>query len=219
MKKLILIALIIIKTQFVFSQEAAIYCVVYKADEALITEIKAETTTNRAFLTGISSQVEIPANLVDSAKRITEELVANKLNTTAKLTYLKSKNGKDITTKWTLLDGMPFQTKKKIIKNTDHKYYVRIDALARGQMGIKKTSFNPNKERIKPMIAMTVWIYDNNGKVIFKNRETLRDFEVLRSKSKVRRTVKFTVSETLSPEELLNMYILSLEKTLASKPL
>jgi hypothetical protein len=64
---------------------------------------------------------------------------------------------------------------------------------------------------------MRVEIFDEAGAKFFSNRVVLRDFEVLRSQSRVRGKVRITTSDVLSPEDIVEMYLLALESVLFGK--
>lgn len=196
-------------------QEAGIYSLRFNVDEVLMNELSAETTSDRTVARGISMRSEVPQELLDSAVVATENLISQKFSTDAKLLYFENANGRRSET---MIDetfyGMPYVTKNKAVKSNLKNLYVRIEATAvpQGKVTVQIGEKKVKKER--PKVTMHVWVYDSNGAEVFKNSSVLRDFDQIRSKSRVIGTINWKISEVLTSTEIVQMYVLSLEQTL-----
>jgi hypothetical protein len=214
-------ALIFLSTFFfsclTFAQDAGVYYLFVRIDETLIDSRKVETTTNRPVLTGYSDRVEVPEELLEMVRIETASLVGEKLGVEAEMLYLKDKKGRNIATQsMNIFPGMPFANKGPVMKATQKKYYIKIYADIAPQVKVS-ANMNPSKSKNKPRIEMRIEIFDEAGAKFFANRVVLRDFEVLRSQSRVRGKVRITTSDVLSPEDIVEMYLLALESALFGK--
>lgn len=193
---------------------AGVFYLYVKIDETLIDSRKVETTSDRSFLTGYSDRVEVPEELLDSVRRLTNFLISKKLGVETDMLYLKDKKGRNRATQsMNIFPGMPFVNLGPAMKAEERKYYVKIYVDITPQA---KVSANIDRSRSKqrPKVELRLNIYNSDGKKHYSERVVLRDFEVLRSKSRVRNRVKVTESEVLSAEDIVEMYILALESAL-----
>jgi hypothetical protein len=197
-----------------FAQDAGVYYLFVRIDETLIDSRKVETTTNRPVLTGYSDRVEVPEELLELVRVETASLVGEKLGAQAEMLYLQDKKGRNIATQsMNIFPGMPFSSKGSVMKAAQKKYYIKIYADIAPQVKVT-ANVNPSKSKNKPRIEMRVEILDEAGAIFFTNRVVLRDFDVLRSQSRVRGKVRITTSDVLSPEDIVEMYLLALESAL-----
>lgn len=194
--------------------DAGVFYLYMRIDETLIDSRKVETTSDRSFLTGYSDRVEVPEELLDSVRSLTNHLVSKKLGVETDMLYLKDKKGrKRATQSMNIFPGMPFVNLGPARKAEHRKYYVKIyvNITPQAKASVK---LDPKRSKERPKVEMRVDIYNSDGKRHFSNRVVLRDFEVLRSQSRVRKRIKITESEVLSAEDLVEMYVLALEEAL-----
>lgn len=200
------------------AQETRVFHLRFTVDEVLIDEVKKETTTDRVFLTGVSDRVELPENLLDSVRVATNFLLKEKTGAQSSMLYRRDKKGREIKTlSMDIFPGMPIGTLKQAMSAEIADKYVRIEGRITPQAKVVSSAASSNRSKVKPQVEMRVWIYSSDGVEEYRKRIVLRDFDVLRSQSRVRRTVRTTVSEVLSPERIVEMYVLSLEEALFGK--
>jgi len=200
------------------AQEVKVFHLRFTVDEVLIDQIKKETTTDRVFLTGMSERVELSEDLLDSVRTVTNFLLEEKTGGNSSMLYRKDKKGREIKTfAMEIFPGMPIGTLKQAMGAEKADKYVKIEGRITPQAKVASSTANPSRSKVRPQVELRVWIYGSDGSQEYSKRVMLRDFEVLRSKSRVRRTVRTTVSEVLSPERIVEMYQLSLEEALFGK--
>jgi len=212
------IAVFLLISPLVRSQESGVFNLRFSVDEALIDEVKKETTSNRSVLTGYSDRVELSEDLLDSVRAGTYFLIREKLGGNVSMLIRQDGKGRDITTQgMDIFPGMPIGTIKQAMGNAAKDHYVRIDGRVIPQPGASTSVSNPRKSKIRPRVEMQVWIFDSNGQQTFTNRIVQKDFEVLRSNSRVSGRIKTTVAEVLSAERIVEIYLLCLEQALFEK--
>lgn len=216
-KKLsIALALMSVLSVFSFAQsgDAGVFSLNVRIDEVLIDSRKVETKSDRSVLTGYSDRVEVSEELLDTVRSVTNQLISQKLGVNSEMLYLKDKKGrKRATLGMSIFPGMPFVNLGPARKAEDRKYYVKI-YMEISPQGKVTSNLNKRSSKNRPKVDMRVNVYDSNGKNHYSNRVILRDFDVLRSKTKVGKRVKITNSEVLSAEDIVEMYILALESAL-----
>jgi len=147
------------------AQETRVFHLRFTVDEALIDQVKKETTTDRVFLTAISDRVEVPEELLDSARAGTHLLLEAKVSGTSSMLYRKDKKGRDIKTfDMDIFPGMPIGTLKQAMSVTKADKYVRIEGRVTPQAKVTSSTADPSRSKVRPQVEMRVWIYDNNGK-------------------------------------------------------
>jgi hypothetical protein len=212
---IVLVLLVLIpSTVAAQTADAGVYYLFVRIDETLIDSRKVETTSNRKVMTGYSERVEVPAELLDTVRSVTAQLVKEKLGVETDMLYLKDKKGRNRATQsMNIFPGMPFANLGPVRKVDNRKFYVKIyvDIAPQGKVS---ANLDPSRSKQRPKVDMRVDVFDNEGGKHFSNRVVLRDFDVLRSKSRVRGRVKVTNSEVLSAEDIIEMYFLALESAL-----
>lgn len=203
-------------TVYSFAQkdDAGVFYLNARVHEVLIDSRKVETTSDRVFLTGYSDRVEVPEELLDSVRSVTNQLVSKKLGVKSEMLYLKDKKGrKRATLGMSIFPGMPFVNLRPVRKEEDRKYYVKIymDVSPQGKV---TTSTGKGVANHRPKVDMRVDIYNRDGKIHYSNRVVLRNFETLFSHTEKGERVNVTESEVLTAERLVEMYILALEAAL-----
>ncbi|PKR79793.1 hypothetical protein CW751_13255 [Brumimicrobium salinarum] len=199
------------------NETAGTYYLFAKVDDVLIDFKKVETTSDRKVLTGYSDRAPFPKDLLDTVREKTNQLISKKLGVEANMLYVQDKKGRDrVTQGMSIFPGMPLMNFKPAMRADDRKYYVKIymDISPRSTF---KSDLNKNRSKQKPKVDIRVTIKDRYGKKYFKNREVLKDFDALQSETRVTNRVKITNSEVLSPEEIVEMYVLGLEAVLFEK--
>lgn len=203
-------------TVYSFAQkdDAGVFYLNARVHEVLIDSRKVETTSDRVFLTGYSDRVEVPEELLDSVRSVTNQLVSKKLGVKSEMLYLKDKKDrKRATLGMSIFPGMPFVNLRPVRKEEDRKYYVKIymDVSPQGKV---TTSTGKGVANHRPKVDMRVDIYNRDGKKHYSNRVVLRNFETLFSHTEKGERVNVTESEVLTAERLVEMYILALEAAL-----
>ena len=193
-------------TSVTSAQSGAIYNFSFDIDPILVdfksTEVLGIEHSNRE---------KMPEQLIDSIKIKTEEAFANKLQMPVKMCYHKFKSETMNSLRWGPIGGLPFNTFK--IAKTDcpnNGRYITLNVNIRSSESTSFDSFS-TKRKSKPYIDMSVNVYDENKNKVWKNNIRIKDFEMLRSRTKHYGLLNTTKSETLSPLDIYEMYLMGLD--------
>ena len=188
------------------SKKGGIYLLYVHMSDDLTTEYK-KTNNSRTFLNGYSESAIFPDNLLDSVKVRAEMFCSEKLQADVTCIYKMSKKGKQVTSIGANgeIEGMPANTFKNAVANSDLDYYVRLSIMM--HPGGKAIMLNNGKESIiRPVVDGYIKVFDEAKNVVWKNSATLKDFSTLRSTSSTDGDITVTVSETLGPEDIFMIY-------------
>ena len=183
-----------------------IYLLYVHMTDDLTTEYK-KTNNSRTFLNSYSESAIFPDNLLDSIKARAELLCSEKLQADVKCIYKMSKKGKQVTSVGANgeIEGMPANTFKNAVANSDLDYYVRLSIMM--HPGGKAIMLHNGKESIiKPVVDGYIKVFDKAKNVVWKSKASLNDFSSLRSVHSTDGDIAVTISETLGPEDIFMIY-------------
>lgn len=197
-----------------------IYSMRIKVDPALVEEVKI--STDRALMSGYSSRECFPDSLIEFLVVKTEEMLGKRFGVPFEAFYSYDKKGKKITTIGVNdeLEGLPANTYKKAVASVSASHYVLIDAQLMGGGEVSFDLGGGTTSKIKPQVTVMVKVLDANKKKIYARSVTLRKLGKLRSKTdyfvnpKTGRVWTVTVSQTLSPMDVVSIYLAGLEHNL-----
>ena len=209
MKKIALLFIALFTVGLSFSQDdASIFYISFRMDEDLTNDLEV-SFNERQFMSGYSEKPVFPENLIDSVKLIIERAVSSGLNAKAVCIYKLNKKGEPISTLGMggELEGMPVNTKKKAILQSESAYYVRVDVNIIGRGGVSVGLPDGKRSRLKPAITFSVSAFDKNGKNVFKKSIKVKEFGVLKSKevTSTDGSVSVRKAEILYPEDIIAM--------------
>lgn len=218
MKKIILLACVCLFAVSVFSQKKA---VVYNINISIKPELRfgEEINTNdRNFLTGVKSREEFTDSLVDTLLVYTENYLKTELGMDVNCVYRFSKKGKRIVTMGVAddLEKLPAATFKKTVSEQEADYYINIT----GELTAGGMSYHIGDEKhskLKPQITLKVTVFDADKEVFWKGKTKVKDLGKLKGKTKYKQNrlgtnYEVTKRETLSPEDILWIYLTALEQ-------
>jgi len=198
-------------TSVASAQSGAIYNFDFDIDPILI-----DFKSTEVLGVGHSNREKMPEQLQDSIKIKTVEAFANKLQIPVKMcfhTFKSEKMNSFVNSMDTeIIRGLPFNNfrmAKKDCPNNSRYINLWVDIMA----SESTSSFDPftTKTKSKPYIDMRVIVFDENKNEVWKNKIRIKDFEMLRSKTKHYGIFDATKSETLSPLDIYEMYLMGLD--------
>jgi len=220
MKYIVTLLLLTIHVSFATAQDdgktTGLYYLHVGISEELTTEFKA-TANDRSVLNGYSESAIFPDSLLDSVRIVTEAMLTEKLNSLTECTYRVNKKGKTITSVGANneLEGMPINTFKNALLQSDHDQYVKVSCMF--NTGGSSVDLGATKRsKVKPKVTVVVTVFDRDKNEIYKGKATLKDFGKLRQKERTRGNVTVKHSETLTPADIFMMYEMALIEALSN---
>ena len=205
--------LLIVRTQAQDEVKGAIYSLSFFVDQELTTE-RSIHTDNRNFLNGMSESEIFPDNLKDSIMIFAERKLSKEFKMGIEAIRPKERKGISFGPSPGYIDGLPFNMLNKMLKQ-EKKYekYFDISFHVYPSGGVEIDLPGGKRSKVKPKVDMIIRVFDQNKNKIWKQDITLKKFGKLRQISKNNgRGVTVKESETLSPEDLYSMYVMTMEE-------
>ena len=160
------------------------------------------------------NRVFISQNVVDSVIRGIENLVGDKVPSTAKCVFRTNKNGRQITTANTIqtVGGLPSSSRKKALLAFERDYYadvfIRIGATKGPMIG---DVYGTNVSRLRPFIILKVKVFDQEKRRVYRNRVRLRNFDKITRFQIGIAGINMTNRNALSQEQVSEMVFMAIE--------
>lgn len=186
-------------------------------DDEIVTLDKKERKQGGVFA-GESLSIDIPEEMVDSMKRITERALSEKLNADVQCIYATTKNGGVFDTQGIeggaekmSVEGLPFANFKKASEQFKKDLYLQILVSIEDGKGIS-LDLGGKFHKIKPMISMKVKAFDSNKKEVWSHDAELKNLGKLKRWNDDDDYWERRGGQTLSAEMILAMYTLMVDE-------
>ena len=220
MKKLILVISLIFIILFGNSQSGLIYNFTFRVDNQLITQIKTQNKNNKIL--NLSTVEDLPKELSENVLKISEQKIGEYLK--INLSSFKPADKLIMGALPEHLMYLPANTFKKTIKKYDTtNFFIDIKCHIEASGGKKIILSNKSFSNVNPKISLKIRVLNSDKVLVEKKESILKDFEKLRSKtfektygikSLAKNTDLVTISETINSDDILRMYLLSIEEAL-----
>lgn len=160
------------------------------------------------------NRVFISQNIIDSVIRGVENLVGDKVPSSAKCVFRTNKNGRQIATMNSVqtVGGLPSSSRKKALLAFERDYYA--DVLIR--IGTTKGTIigdvnGTNVTRLRPYIILKVKVFDQEKNRVYRNRVRLRNFDKITRFQVAIAGINMTNRNALSQEQISEMVFMAIE--------
>lgn len=160
------------------------------------------------------NRVLISQNIVDSVIRGVENLVGDKVPSTAKCVYRINKNGRQIATRNTVqtVGDLPSSTRKKALLAFERDYYADVLIRIGTTKGPTIGDINgTNVTRLRPFIVLKVKVFDQEKNRVYRNRVRLRNFDKITRFQIGIAGINMTNRNALSQEQISEMVFMAVE--------
>ena len=191
---------------------AVVHQFLFRVDEELTTELSVDNKS-RTWFPGYSVGQAMPEQLIDSMARQTEQALTKRLGMPVRMCYHKNKKGKDVGTVGVggMIEGLPGNTFKAGKESCPGEFrYVDLGCSITAGGSSSIVWGNKVKTKVKPLVVMTMQVYDPEKNAVMKGKVKLKDFEKLRSTTEYNGPEETKTSETLTPYDIYGMYRLAL---------
>ena len=216
MKLILATSLTFILSFISLAQDGVIYSIMFRIDNELVTQMKSQNKDYK--IVNLATVEEMPKALSDTIAYISEQVIGQAVHKT--LTSIMPEDKLVTAALPEHLMYLPGLTLNKAIKTKQSDIYVSITchiaATGGSTIVIGKDSFS----KVKPKLSLSIKGFNAQKEKIYENEIVLKDFEKLRSHSfestygiqgLIVNTDDVTVSETLTSDDVLRMYVIALE--------
>lgn len=196
---------------------AGIFYFTMLIDNEIVTLDKKERK-QEGFFAGESLSIDIPEDIVDSLKRITERALSAKLKADVQCVYATTKNGKTFdtngvegSTEKMSVEGLPFATFKKASEQFKKDLYLQIQVSIEDGKGVS-LDIGSRYHKIKPMISMKVKAFNGDKKEVWQHDAELKNMAKLKRWKDDDDYWEHRGGQTLSAEMILAMYTLMIDE-------
>ncbi len=198
------------------AQIGLIYNIAFKIDNELITQTKSQNKDYKIL--NLATTEDMPKEVSDTIIFISEKAMEQQLNAT--VTSIIPKEKLVMAALPEHLMYLPVGTLNKAIKSGEKDFYINVQCHISASGGTRITFGKDSYSKVKPKLSLKVTAYNKSKSAVYEKEIVLKDFEKLRSHSFEKtyglkgfgqNTDKVTVSETLTSNDILKMYLMAIE--------
>jgi hypothetical protein len=220
MKQLFTIFLLVTFCPFAFAQTGVIYDFVFRIDNELVTQMKAQNKDHKIL--NLATVEEMPKELSDTILFLTESMIGAFKSST--ISSMRPEEKLVMAALPEHLMYLPANTFKKALKNNETaELFIDIACHLEANGGVGISFGNQTYSNVKPKISLTIKFFDKEKNLLDKKEAVLKDFEKLRShtyektygiKGLGQNTDEVTESETLNSNDVLRMFAMAITEAL-----
>jgi hypothetical protein len=220
MKQLFTIFLLVTFCPFAFAQTGVIYDFVFRIDNELVTQMKAQNKDHKIL--NLATVEEMPKELSDTILFLTESMIGAFKSST--ISSMRPEEKLVMAALPEHLMYLPANTFKKALKNNETaELFIDIACHLEANGGVGISFGNQTYSNVKPKISLSIKFFDKEKNLLDKKEAVLKDFEKLRShtyektygiKGLGQNTDEVTESETLNSNDVLRMFAMAITEAL-----
>jgi hypothetical protein len=216
MNKFFAAVILLIFNFLIKAQTGLIYNIAFKIDNELVTQTKSQNKDYKIL--NLATVEDMPKEVSDTIMLISEKAMEQQLKATVSSIIPQEKLVMGALPEHLMY--LPANTLNKAIKTGDKDFYINIQCHVAATGGTKITFGKNSFSKVKPKLSLKISAYNKNKSAVYEKEIILKDFEKLRShtfektygiKGFTQNTDEVTVSETLTSNDILKMYLMALE--------
>jgi len=165
---------------------------------------------------GYSISALLPDTLLNSIKKLAEDMCGEKLKAEVKCIYKISKKGEQVSTVgYGHVEGMPTNMYKGAVSSSKMDYYIKMDVLM--QTGGEAIFLGKGMySRIKPRVSAYIKVFDEEKNEVWTNKVSIKDFSTLRLDENAVEILGKSYPETLGPVDIYMIYKVTMNRLMTA---